>query len=492
MGLNKINTVLERAREHERAGHIKDAFDLCHEALEKDPEQAGIINFLGHLSTRLNNPQAALNFFAKAVEADGSSPAFQRDLAEALIAAGKLAPAAMAVRNAYGLDASFKGLTGLLDTLQKAARDAINVDSSNHEALFALGIVLKIDGNIDEALLWHRRALRLNPEYADTDTCESLTLLSAGDLPRGWMEFEWRHVIGSLGPFTEIVWNGEDLGGKTVLVWGEQGLGDQILFANCLGDIIDDAEQVLIEVDERLVTLFQRSYPDAIVHGTKHYKETSGNWEDHDWLDDHQPLDFMTPEGSLPRFYRPGLDSFPTHDGFLKPDPGRSGAWKKRLAALGPGLKIGVAWRSVFITEKRQTRYPPIDCFAPVFALPGVRFISVQANMTPDEKADIEARFGITLDVLNDIDLADDMDDTAALLSGLDAVVSADTYLPMMAAALGRPTWRVTRSPKLDDWSFLGSDEDYPWFPSMTVCFGESEEELENIFNKIAEELDSL
>lgn len=487
-GMDKKMTgnVLSLARRHEAAGRIKDAFALCREALESDPGQAGIINFLGHLSVRLNNPEAAVNFFAKAADADSARASYHCDLANALITLRKLAAAALSARNVSGIDSSSADLPGLLQKLQIAAREDIEKNDQDHQAMFALGVVLKINGDTDEALLWHRRALRLNPEYAETDTCGSLALLVAGDLRRGWMEFEWRHVIGSLGPFTEIVWNGEDLGDKTVLVWGEQGLGDQILFANCLGDIITDAGRVLIEVDERLVSLFQRSFPDAVVHGSKRYKETKGDWRDHDWLEPYQPLDFMTPEGSLPRFYRPSLDSFPDHGGLLKADAEQAALWAARLAALGPEPKIGIAWRSVYMTEKRQTRYPPIECFAPLFALPGVRFVAVQANMTAREKTDIETRFGISLEVFDDIDLADDMDDTAALLSELDAVVSADTYLPMMAAALGRPTWRVTRSRKQDDWSFLGAEEDYPWFPSMTVHFGESEERLVEVFEKIA------
>ncbi|MHA1597320.1 MAG: tetratricopeptide repeat protein [Alphaproteobacteria bacterium] len=484
--------VVSKARSHAEAGRIKEAFALCRQALETDPEQADILNFLGHLSLRLDNADTAVNLFAKAVVADACEAAYEYDLADALLGTGKLATSALSVRNVCAMDMPPAGAAGLLKKLQDAAIQAIEKNDKNHEALFALGVVLKINGDLDAALQWHRRALRLQPDYAETDTGDSVALLVAGDLERGWMAFEWRHVIGSLGPFTEIIWNGEDLEGKTVLVWGEQGLGDQILFANCLGDIIGAAGRVLMEIDERLVPLFQRSFPEAIVHGTKRFKETSGSWRDHDWLEDHRPLDFMIPQGSLPRFYRPRLDSFPDHQGFLVADPQRVDFWAERLAAPGPGLRVGIAWRSVFMTEKRQSKYPPIDCFAPLFALPGVRFISVQANMTPQEKADIEARFGIVLEVMDGIDLADDMDETAALLSALDAVVSADTYLPMMAAALGRATWRITRSPKTDDWSFLGAETDYPWFPSMTVRFGESEEELLKVFEKIAEEVETL
>lgn len=354
---------------------------------------------------------------------------------------------------------------------------------------YNLSLVLKAQGRRDEALAAYRRALAGDPRCAARDTKHSIRLLGAGNLDEGWYEFEWRSTIMTYGPFADKTWNGEDIKGKTILIWGEQGIGDQLMLANCLPDIIERAGHCLIEIDRRLVPLFARSFPKASVHGeTKFTADAPIQWREADWPASYQKADYFSFLGSLPRFLRPTVDSFPNADAFLAADPKRTAFWRRRLAEPGSKKKVGVSWRSLYMTDERAKSFPPLECWRALFATPETTFIGLQVNMSNEERDEIEKRFGVALTTWSDIDLLDDMDDTAALLSALDGLVSADTYLPMLAGGLGVPVWRVTRGKKEDDWSYLGA-ETYPWFPSMTVGFGTSEDELDGVFRAIAAHL---
>ncbi len=456
--MSEIEHLLKQASGLYRSGRMKEAVALGRKILGREPGHAGALMLMGRISLEAGKPGSAADLFAMA------------------LAAGADGGSAMAA-------SELEAVAGwCLEILEKKP----DLPSAH----FVLGQALKALGRFDEALLSHRRALRFDASYARKgDSAEAVRLLSRGDIAKGWLAFEWRSTIGGLGPFTEMVWDGSGLEGKTVLVWGEQGIGDQIMFANCIPDLISLAGRVVIETDSRLVPLFERSFPTAIVGGeTRFTGEGPSRWRGEDWLARRPDPDVFVLEGSLPRFLRSNLACFPTEEGYLAADPDRVAFWAERLKAQGEGKAVGVCWRSLHMTGRRSEKYPPLDAWAPVFALPGIRFVSVQANMGEAERRTIEEMFGVDLWIPDGLDLKEGLDDTAALLSALDAVVSADTYIPMMAGGLGVPVWRITRGAKEDDWSFLGA-ESYPWFPSMTVLFGVTEKEVRAAFEAVAEDL---
>ncbi len=363
---------LAAAKRLRRAGRLREALAQGREILDVDPKNAKTLHFLGSLSLEVNNFETASNLISKAIAVDSGHAGYHRDLGTALIKLDRLGDAACSFRHALRIEPDM-ALAGL-DEIKTRCREALAADPGRAEAHFAISEVLKAEGCLQEALVSYRRALRIDPAYTKTDTFESITLLSAGNLAKGWLEFEWRSTIGSLGPFTETVWNGEDLRGKTMLVWGEQGIGDQIMFANCIPDIIAQAGRVIIEVDCRLAPLFARSFPAAAIHGEAKYTAAGpSQWRDFDWLEAHPPVDFFLPEGSLPRFFRPTLESFPSAIGYLTADRQRVAFWRQRLANLGTGRKVGVSWRSLHMTERRGDKYPPLQSWAPLFSPAGHR-----------------------------------------------------------------------------------------------------------------------
>ena len=469
---------------------------------EQSPETTAYKVNYGGVLLGTERFEEAIKTFNQLLENEPDSPQLLNNLALALKGNGELeeaigvhrqvikhAPDYAEAHNSLGAALKDKGdLPGAEDSLRKS----LEINPNNAEAYFNLSRILRAKGQFEEALSSARRALRFKPDYADAQEVCATALLSTGNLKDGWKEYEFRGSAKSYGRFVDKAWMGEDPAGKTFLVWAEQGIGDQIMFANCLPDLINQSGQCIIEMDKRLVPLFARSFPKAKVHGNVKFIGVSDiNSSDFEWLTDYPPIDYFCFFGSLPCYLRPTIDSFPSQKSYLKADPERVDFWRNRLEALGPGNKVGISWRSFVMHKGKERFFAPLENWEPIFSLSNTHLICLQAGVTEEELEDIHDRFGDVIHVWEDLDLADELDETAALVSALDAVVSCDTYLPMMSGALGVPTWRYTRSMKYEDWSHLGQDK-YPWFSNYTLKYAMSDEGIEVLFRQFANELEAF
>lgn len=285
----------------------------------------------------------------------------------------------------------------------------------------------------------------------------ALLRLAEGDIAGGWEDYAHRFAAGDAVPRRIRIpeWQGEDLAGRSILVWGEQGLGDEILFGTVLPDLVSRAGRVIVECDPRLTGLFARALP-----GTEVRRPTP----------DHrigpQDADVHAPMGTVAARLRPGLRHFPATSPFLTPDRASAAAWRARLAALGPGLKVGICWRSSRMTADRAAAYSRVAQWGPLLGVPGIAFVSLQYNEHAAERVEALQRFGAILHHWPDLDQRNDLEGVAALIAGLDLVVTAPTAVGEFAAALGVPVWRIGVG--ADDWSSLGTPV-RPWFPSMAL-----------------------
>jgi tetratricopeptide (TPR) repeat protein len=438
------------AQAHRAAGRLKEAFRLFREVLDDESENLDALVNLTEMSLELRQFDVAASLILRALkcEPEDSHCLF------------------------------------VLDQVFAAYRET----DSQAQLIFEYSQILKENDLWDKALHKHRQALRLNPTLANTDNFDSISLLSQGNLEKGWLAFEWRNTVGSLGPFTDKVWNGESLSGQTVLVWGEQGIGDQIMFSTCLQDIIENAEHVIIGIDERLVKLFQRSFPKAAVHGVARYTASGKiHVQDFKWLESHPPVDFFILQGSLARIFRPSIKSFPSISNRLIGAPERLEYWGRKLAKLGPGKKIGISWRS-HIVERQSKSYPELPLWQPLFEIKDAHFICMQAGVTAEEVQMIKENFGVNIISFSEIDLTEDLDDMAALCGSLDSVVTTMVALQWLAAAIGTPAWTIARGQRKSEWCMLGH-EYYPWFPDLKVCLERSDDLLIQGFRRVAKEI---
>ncbi|MDE1146198.1 MAG: tetratricopeptide repeat protein [Azospirillaceae bacterium] len=381
----------------------------------------------------------------------------------------------------------------------RAALDrALALDPAHGGARMDMALCLRHLGDIDGAEAALRQVLAQTDAKAQlaTDARFNLArlLLLRGPSAEAWDLHEARWRASSFPSvrrsFPLPVWQGDSLLGRTLLLWGEQGLGDEILFASQVPDLaagLSDSvraagTRVMLECDARLVPLFARSFPAVTVVGRP--KDNDGT--------DPRTADATAqlPTGSLARFCRPSLNRFGGARPFLKADPAKVAFWSDRLAALGPGLKVGLCWTSGLITADRAGGYTTLASWLPLARLPGVHLVNLQYNRAAvaTEMASAQG-VGMVLADWPDLDLRDDLDGVAALIAALDLVVTAATSVGEMAAALGTPTWRLS-NPK-DDWSALGTRV-RPWYPAMRVAAPAPGESAIDIITRLVKELAAL
>lgn len=343
------------------------------------------------------------------------------------------------------------------------------------------------------------RALELDPAYGDAGWNLALVNLALGNLQTGFAMYENRWLRNSPGldciheQLAIPQWDGGGLEGQRLLVACEQGIGDEIMFAACLPDVIARADHVVIECSAKLLPLFRRAFPHSTVQAAVTWRDDEGfRRHSYTWLEDlpadRQPTLFCT-AGSLPLLLDKTLDSFAGPQPLMRQDGRTVAGWKRRLARLGDGPKIGLCWRSGLRAENRDWQYASLMDYAPLLAIPGAQFVDLQYDDSAAERLALERTHGLRLHRFDDLDMKDDLDRTAGLIAALDLVVSAPTAVAELAGAVGAPGWRVSVGP---DWSTFGCDR-YPWFPSIRTYklsrTGSAVEQIGELARRIRAEL---
>jgi tetratricopeptide (TPR) repeat protein len=347
----------------------------------------------------------------------------------------------------------------LLDEAEAHLRRALELEPGKIEAQTNLAMVLDHRGETDRALELYDRVLRVSPDDSEVRLNRSLILLARGDYARGWPEYEARHAVQLRRDFRLPEWDGASLSGRVILVHAEQGLGDEIMFASCLGEVIGEARHCVIECHRKLEKLFRRSFPAATVYGALQ-TDPQRNWLD------HQPrIDCKVGIGSLPLRFRTSRADFPRHTGYLRADPVRSEYWRGRLRELGAGPKIGISWRGGAKKTRRHARSIPLKDWAAMLALPGIHFVSVQYG---ENHGDIEALQDVSHCVVHHWPEAiEDYDETAALVTAVDLVISVQTAVIHLGGALGRPVWALVSA--RPEWRYQETGDSLPWYPSVRL-----------------------
>lgn len=313
-----------------------------------------------------------------------------------------------------------------------------------------LGVALQRLDRHDEALLRYEKVLALDPDHADALRGKCVLYLSLGRFVEGWKLYEQRFG-GTVRAYPQPRWNGERVG--TLLAWGEQGLGDQILYAGMVPDLASRADAVVLEVEPRLTPLFARSFPGVRVIAQG--REKAGR------------VDAQTPLGSLGKHLRPDWGSFPRREhGYLVADETRASELRARLCRDARAV-IGLSWISVSpdIGKSKSAR---LRDFESLLRKPGLRFVDLQYGDTQTERATVEREIGIRVERL-EIDNTNDLDGLAALIAACDLVVTVSNTTAHLAGALGKPTRVFVPFGHARLWYWFQEREDNPWYPHMRV-----------------------
>ncbi len=370
------------------------------------------------------------------------------------------------------------------DAVAAYSMAAIKINPQNYNSYFNLGIACHEQGNLEGSRLFLEYSAALNPGYMNTHCARSLVMLALGKLDEGWKGYEYRWYKETdtepMRHYPYPWWLGESLQDKTIFVWGEQGIGDQMMFSSMLDDLIGQAKKCIVACNKKLIPLFERSFPGAIIIDLEN-KDQLARW--------HSEIDVQSALGSMARWLRPTLAHFPKKTHFLTADPERVLYWKTRLAQMGPELNVGICWRSGNMSGDRPFYCTKIEQWAPIFSVPGVRFVNLQYDDCASELARAKALFGVGFGVdiaaFAEVDLFNDIDEAAALSKAVDLVISAPTTVSILSAALGVPTWQMVSG---FNWQLMGASENR-WYSSLKTIQREWNQPWDMIIQNMADML---
>jgi tetratricopeptide (TPR) repeat protein len=329
---------------------------------------------------------------------------------------------------------------------------------------------------LDEAFAVYRQAKAIDPGSAEITFLLSELQLLTGDFEVGWIgrEARWNtRVTKGYPDFPQPMWLGDGpIEGKTILVYADEGLGDTIQFARYIPMLAARGAQVMLWVDEPLSPLLSG------LCGVSRLLTRSDPLPD---------FDLHCPICSLPLAFRTRLGTIPT-DGYLpRPCEARVQAWENRLKdRLGPRRKplVGLAWSGNPKHWNDRNRSLPLRMLLPLLDLDAA-FVSLQKDPRPEDRAQL-GQTGV-IDLTADLT---DLAETAALMCCLDLVITVDTSIAHLAAALGRPTWVLL--PHTPDWRWLLGRDDSPWYTSARLFRQDARRDYAPVIERVREALQEL
>ncbi|MGE5095052.1 MAG: tetratricopeptide repeat protein [Betaproteobacteria bacterium] len=423
------------------ARDLAEAETAFRRVLEREPRNAMAMNNLGVVARDAGRPGEALAWFERACEGDPAN----------VDALGNLALALRQDR-------------GDLEAAAKAYERILSLDPHAPRALLDGASVALDRGLIDEAAALYRRALEVRPGWPDAEYGLGQVALRRHEFDAGWRGYERRFETdppqSSARSFAMPRFGAGDLGRAVrVAVWGEQGVGDQILFSTLLPELAGNGARAVVEVDERLLAMYRRSLP-ALEFTTA--SESAQRFAD---------CEREIPIGSLPGLFRRDLASFDRQPAaLLRPDADRVADMRARL---GEGRWIGISWRSLQRAERRtlgERKSIALEEFA-ALAVPGVRLLDLQYGDVEEERRAFMQRHPGMLARLEDLDAYADLEGVAAAMAACECVVTASNVTAHLAGALGVPTrlLYLGREPPFAYWT-ARADGRCLWYPSVRIA----------------------
>lgn len=527
-----MSAALDRAMALHRTGRLAEALTAYQDLLAANPANADALHLTGVLAHQMGRTSTGIACIEHAITLKPDVAVFHRNMAELRKSDGDHAKAALYLSEAIALEPGDANARVELGRARAACgdyagavesyRDALAIEPEHLVALTNLGAALQDLGDDEGARAAYDTALALRPDFApalnnraamlwseertedaiallrkavaaDPDNAEAQVnlgqlLLNRGDLAEGWQRLEARRKIAhALHPPPGVrEWTGPGDTCRRLLVCAEQGLGDELMFASCLGDLAaaQPRTTLVVECDPRLAPLFARSLAGSEI---RPYRLTEARLRANrrDWLA-QAPVDAFVPAGSLPLHFRRQTGDFPDTPAPLIADPKRVAHWRSWLQSL-PGASVrttvGLCWRSGSHGGNRDTTVVPLPAWTPLLASERFSVINLQYGSAGPALIEHALSIGAPVQCAPGLDLFEDLDDVAALIAALDWVVSAGTSVCEMAGALGRPTVRTVRGV---DWSMLGAAGTRPWHPHTRVAIGSMKDPAEALVDEVA------
>ena len=348
---------------------------------------------------------------------------------------------------------------GKLDEAAAYYHKALAINSDYVEAHNNLGKLFIELGKLEEAVASYRTALAIKPDHVEARKNFGMLQLFMGDFQNGWENYNFRWLCDDYAPgyktYGTPLWQGAAIDGKSLLVYEEQGVGETILFASMIPDLIERGADVIFECDKRLILPFSRSFP-SITCVAKDDPDI-GNAED-------KMFDLHVPLGNGARWLRADLTSFSTRPSYLVADSRQRQTIRKRYLERGNDLLVGISWHSQS-PHYGQQKSMTLDGLRPLLEVTGITFVNLQYGDTCEERKAFTTETGIEIFHDNGIDPMDDLDMFTSQVAAMDMVVTISNTTAHIAGALGVPTLLLLGTVPI--WYWLLEREDSPWYPSL-------------------------
>ena len=454
-----------------RSENYQEAIRVLNEAIKIQPDIHLANHALGSALFMIEDYQGALSSFNREIEINPKYPDSYCDKGYALNELGSYQEAFRAASLAIKLDPIYADSYNVIaaslnqldryDEAMKNALRAIEIDSSKGNYFYTQGNIFLNKGKLQDALNSFKRALELNPSYEEASFNKSLIHLRLLDFEMAWRLYENRFVTYPKESRNKFITknffdkNIDSLG--RAFIFKEQGIGDQILFASVFHEIDKEEKVIYLEVNEKLLPVFNRSFKNLKFVTAKNYPKSDS---------------YETTFGiaSLPSFFRKNVNSFNIErNSFLKSDKNKTSAFRQRLLSTAPLNKIcGISWRS-----KNETigKYKNLDLInlTEILGLQGITFVNVQYNPPLEELKLLEAEHKVCIKNFSEVDLFNDVDSLCSLVDACDFVVTISNINAHVAGALGKKTFLLVPFSKGRHWYWHEKTSRSLWYPSVEI-----------------------
>jgi tetratricopeptide (TPR) repeat protein len=479
---NRANALRDLRRFGAALASYERAVALRPTYVEALNNRAGVLAALGRTEDALAAYDAAIAARPDLAEAHANRAKILNDLwrSEAALAAAEraiaLRPDQPEAHNNRAIALHELGRTE--DALAVWAR-VLELQPDHAKAHNNIGMALQTLRRPAEAVAAYDRALALSPDFAEAHLNRASSLLALGELARGFEAYRWRWVAPE-GPRLKRrlpcpLWEGESLAGKALFVHCEQGYGDTLQFIRFAPLLARMAARVTVLAEAPLVSLL-RSIPGIEVT---------------DRVTGEAAYDFQVPLLCAPRLLGTTLATIPGETPYLFADPAKAAAWAERLGDDGR-LRVGLVWAggtrndapSLHAIDRRRS--VRLAQYARLGEIAGVRFFSLQKDGPAAQALEPPAGLELTDWTAELRDFAD----TAALVRGLDLVITVDTSVAHLAGALGRPVWVLSRFDGC--WRWLNGREDSPWYPTARVFHQQAPGDWDEVMDRVVTALATM
>lgn len=465
-----LDDVQQLASLYKKNADHDSALQTLQDYAELHPEEAEIWFSIGETLVGLNNLKGAIDAFRKAIDLGDNSGLVHANLGSTLHANEQYAEGLAEMRLAVALEPASAALQKRLaasltmcceyEEAEQIYRSLLSGGQVQvNEVQGNLAVALVYLGRFDEALEHLNQIIATQSHDPALRFMRGLVHLLHECWEAGWADYTWRSTSNSK-QFRTLAfdkWAGEPLAGKSIVVLAEQGLGDQIMFASCLPDLLKlNPAKVYVEAANRVSDILQRSFPECEFISTLQKKDL-------EWVKGLGRVDCFVPLGDLPLHFRKRAQDFPGKP-FLRTDPERVAHWRARLQARGAGPFIGFSWKGGTELTRSPVRSMSIDAFKPLMQARTAQWVCLQYGDVSDTIATFEAS---GQPVTYWPEAITDLDEFGALLSALDLVVTVCNTTVHFAGGLGIPTQVL--APHIPEWRYGVAFKTMPWYASVHV-----------------------